>query len=256
VAYPNANNLKSAGILSALWTDITPYRPLIQYAHGLHQDLRRALPMPVPPISQPVQQKMTPADITQIIADTNRRNAPARLSLSPLQTNQIRGYWGRTDPAYDYEELLEFYEGLAFVSKTDADIRLYIDAFVSGEDWHGHIVGAPELVITKKKLDVIKNVSPQRSGRDYSECHLGLTPMAAPIMSREAVVAMLEEKDSVERSLVRSAADVAKSKIKPPFFPKTVDELMGWLANWQLVLFMQYGPLCLEYEQARALAHG
>jgi hypothetical protein len=74
-------------------------------------------------------------------------------------------------------------------------------------------------------------------------------------MSREAAAAMLEEQDNVERSLVRSAADVAKSKLKPPLFPKTIDELMGWLANWQLVLFMQYGPLCLEYEQARALAH-
>jgi hypothetical protein len=67
------------------------------------------------------------------------------------------------------EELSEFYEGLAFVSKTDANIRLYIDAFLSGEDWHGHIVGAPELVITKNILDVIKNVSPQGSGRAYSE---------------------------------------------------------------------------------------
>jgi hypothetical protein len=91
VAYPNANNLQIAGILSALWTDVTPDSPLIQYAHGLHQDLHRALPMPVSPIPQPVQQAMTPADITQIIADTNRRNAPARLWLSPLQTNQIRG---------------------------------------------------------------------------------------------------------------------------------------------------------------------
>jgi hypothetical protein len=86
VAYTNANNLQSTGIVSALWTDITPDRPLMQYAHGLHQDLRRALPIP-----QPVQQAMTPADITQIIDDTNRRNAPARFSLSPLQTNQLRG---------------------------------------------------------------------------------------------------------------------------------------------------------------------
>jgi hypothetical protein len=133
VAYPNANNLQNADILYALWTDITPYRPLMQYVHGLQQDLRRALPMPVPPIPQPVQQAMTPEDITQIIDDTNRRNAPARFSLSPLQTNQIRGYCGRTDPAYDSEELSEFYAGLAFVSKTDAYIMLYIDAFVSGE---------------------------------------------------------------------------------------------------------------------------
>jgi hypothetical protein len=77
----------------------------------------------------------------------------------------------------------------------------------------------------------------------------------AGLTRNEAAAAMLEEQDNVERSLVRSAADVAKSKLKPPFFPKTIDELMGWLANWQLVLFMQYGPLCLEYEQARALAH-
>jgi hypothetical protein len=86
VAYTNADNLQSTGILAALWTDITPDRPLMQYAHGLQQDLRRALPIP-----QPVQQAMTPADITQIIDDTNRRNAPARFSLSPLQTNQLRG---------------------------------------------------------------------------------------------------------------------------------------------------------------------
>jgi hypothetical protein len=196
VAYTNANNLQSTGIVSALWTDITPDRPLMQYAHGLHQDLRRALPCPPPPIPQHVQQSMTPADITQIIADTNRRNAPASFSLSPLHTNQLRGYCGRTDPAHDSEELSEFYEGLAFVSKTDADIRLYIDAFVSGEYWHRHIVGAPELVITKNILDVIKNVSPQRSVRAYSECHLGLTPMAVPIMSREAAAAMLEEQDN------------------------------------------------------------
>jgi hypothetical protein len=141
------------------------------------------------------------------------------------------------------------------VSKTDDDIRLYIDAFVSGLDWHGHIVGPLELAITKNKLDVIKNVSPQRSGRAYLECHLGLTPVAVPIMSREAAPAVPQEQDNVERSMVRSAADVAKSKLKPPFFPKTKDELMGWLANWQLVLFMKYGPLYLEYEQARALAH-
>jgi hypothetical protein len=236
VAYPNAKNIQNTGILSALWTDITPDMHLMQYAHGLQHDLCRALP--VPPIPQPVQHAMNPADITQIIADTNRRNSPARLSLSPLETNQLRGYCRRTDPAYDSEELPEFYEGLAFVSKTDANIMMYIDTFVSGEDWHSHIIGAPELVITKNILDVIKNVSPQRSSRAYSECHLGLTPMAIPIMSREAALAMLEEQDNVERSLVRSAADVAKSKLKPLFFPKTVYELMGWLANWQLILFM------------------
>jgi hypothetical protein len=48
VAYPNADNPQSTGILSALWTYITPDRPLMQYAHGLHQELRRALPMPPP----------------------------------------------------------------------------------------------------------------------------------------------------------------------------------------------------------------
>jgi hypothetical protein len=82
---------------------------------------------------------------------------------------------------------------LAFISKTDADIRLYIAEFVSREDWHGLIVGAPELVITKSILDVINNFSPQRSGRAYSECNLGITPMAVTIMSREAAAAMLEE---------------------------------------------------------------
>jgi hypothetical protein len=78
------------------------------------------------------------------------------------------------DPTYDTEELSEFYKGLAFVSKTDSDIRFYIDAYVNGEDWYGHVIGAPEIVITKNILDVIKTVPPQRSGRAYSECHLGL----------------------------------------------------------------------------------
>jgi hypothetical protein len=36
VAYPNAQEVNT-GILSAMWTNITPDRPLMQYAHGLHQ---------------------------------------------------------------------------------------------------------------------------------------------------------------------------------------------------------------------------
>jgi hypothetical protein len=53
VAYTNAESLQSTGILSSFWSDITPDRPLMQYAHGLHQDLRRALPMPMPPPHAP-----------------------------------------------------------------------------------------------------------------------------------------------------------------------------------------------------------
>jgi hypothetical protein len=62
-------------------------------------------------------------------------------------------------------------------------------------------------------------------------------------MSREEVALMLEDQDNRVRSLVRYTVDVAKSKLTPPHFPKTVDELMEWLATWQLVIFMQYAPM-------------
>jgi hypothetical protein len=186
---------------------------------------------------------MTPSEIAQIITDTNRRSTVVRFALSLLQINQVRGYCGRTDPAYEGEEVSDFYDGLEFVSKIDSDIRLCIDAYVNGEDWHRNIIGAPKLVITKNLLKVINTVSPQRSGRAYSECYLGLAPMAVTIMSREAYASIPEEQDSLERSLARSDMDVAKSKLPPLNFPKTLEKLMGWLTNWQIVLFLQYGPL-------------
>jgi hypothetical protein len=86
----------------------------------------------------------------------------------------------------------DLYKVLEFVSKTDSDSRFYINEYVIGEDWHGHIIGGPELVITKNMLEVIKKVSPQRSGRAYSECHLDIAPMDMPSMSREAVAAILK----------------------------------------------------------------
>jgi hypothetical protein len=73
---------------------------------------------------------MTPSEIAQIITDTNRRSTVVRFALSLLQINQVRGYCGRTDPAYEGEEVSDFYDGLEFVSKIDSDIRLCIDAYV------------------------------------------------------------------------------------------------------------------------------
>jgi hypothetical protein len=42
--------------------------------------------------------------------------------------------------------------------------------------------------------------------------YMRLTPMAAPLMSREEATAMLEEQDILDHSQLRSAADVRRSK--------------------------------------------
>jgi hypothetical protein len=102
-------------------------------------------------------------------------------------------------------------------------------------------------------VEVIKDVVPQRYGRTYYECHMGLTPMVVPLLSREEATVILQERDNIEQSQVRSAADVKRFKGLAPPFPTTADELIGWLANWQLALYMLYGPLCVKYIRARAL---
>jgi hypothetical protein len=121
-------------------------------------------------------------------------------ALSPLQTNQVRGYCGKTDMAYDADEVLDFFERLTFVPKAHQDVCLYIDGYLNGSEWHRKIVGTPELVITKNLLKVIKNVAPQRSIWDYYECHMGLTQMMVPLMFHEETTLILEEQDNIEQS--------------------------------------------------------
>jgi hypothetical protein len=174
---------------------------------------------------------LSTAELTRILSDTNRHNGATKFNLSPLQTNQVHGYCGKMDAAYDADEVLDFNEGLTLVSKEYQDVCLYIDGYLNGSDWHGQIMGAPELVITKNLVKVIKDMAPQRSGCAYFECHLGLTLTVVTLMSREAATSILEDHNNLDQSQVRLAADVKLSKGLAPLFSATVDELMGWLVN-------------------------
>jgi hypothetical protein len=132
--------------------------------------------------------------------------------------------------AYDADEASAFYDGPTFVSNVDHDVRLYLDGYLTGNEWHGHIVGAPKLMFTRKLLKAIKDLAPPRSGRAHSECHMALTPMTVPLLYREEGTSMLKEQDNKEQSQVRSAAYARKAKYLAPPFSTTVDEFMGWPA--------------------------
>ena len=43
--------------------------------------------------------------------------------------------------------------------------------------------------------------------------------------------------------MVKSADDIRRYKGKPPAFPTGMGQLMGWLAKYQLLLYILYGQL-------------
>jgi hypothetical protein len=129
---------------------------------------------------------------------------------------------------FDEDELSPFYANIRSIPSTDSNLRVYIDAAVTVDHWHQDIIGGPELVITDNILRIVKTISHQRPGRAYTECHLGLMPMAIQLMSREAAIKWMEQQDNLERYFVRSSDDITKSKGNPPVFTINVDHLMGW----------------------------
>jgi hypothetical protein len=68
----------------------------------------------------------------------------------------------------------------------DEEILLFIEIFLQSLDFNHRVTGFPYVHVTDNLVRAVRDVRPDRLGLEYSESHLGITPMATahPPVSR------------------------------------------------------------------------